>query len=245
MDTLAAIIWLLAKATAFAFAMIAAVIVIATGFGFTAILEFLRFLIENWIVQTLIGAWVVFKAQQAAAAHSRSMARLEGAYSRKIEAISSLYGLVERRLYATRRYLATIENDPSMIDQERLQYREVVQEWNVSAKMHQINVLLDYDSYFGLLLDQEFFPSFAKMDMSLRHQRIRVQNGNKPDAIISSNISSELKRLSVLALKITREMRRIADADRMILDGKAEIRLENSGLITYPQLLKALFVPRV
>lgn len=245
MTTTIAIIWLLLKATAFAFAMIAVVLWLGIAFGVANVANLITFLVENWIIQTLIGAWVVLKTQQAIAASNRSMARLESAYVRKTDAINNLYGLIERRIYATRRYLATIDLDPAHIDIERQLYKAAVSEWNEQAKLHQINLLLEYDAYFGLLLDHRFFPTFSKIDRLLRAQRVTVQGGGKVDKNINRSITKEINELSHLALEITREMKKIADKDRKILDGDIEIRLENADLVSYSQVLKALFVPRV
>lgn len=245
MNTLIAITWLLVKATAFALALIAIILFFALVSGLSTATDILKFLIENWIVQTLIGAWVIFKAQQAVAASDRGMARLESAYSRKIDAITGLYSLIERRLYTTRRYLATIENDPELISEEREKYRQVVTAWNESAKIHQINLLLDYDPYFGLLLDQVFFPTFADLDRLLRRQRLAVQSGRLADAHASDQIERDVNSLSRLALQVTREMRKIADKDRKVLDGTVAISPENAHLVSYTQIFKALFVPCV
>jgi len=122
-------------------------------FGYQAVSSTLSFLAATWVIQTLIAAWVAFQLQEIGLANSRKRDSLQAAYERKIEATKSLYALIERRIYASRRYLDVIESEPDRISAERNHYRDVVAEWNERVRLSQVSILLEFSGEVGLTLD--------------------------------------------------------------------------------------------
>ena len=212
-------------------------------FGYQAVTSFITFLAETWIIQTLFAAWAAFQWQERSAVNSRKRERLQSAYDRKVEAAKALYGLIGRRLYASRRYLDVIESEPAKLSAEREHYRAAVKEWNEQAQVHQVTILLEFDSYFGLLIDRTYNPSFINIDSWLRRQRQAIESGDAHDVTVSRQIRSELHELNRISLDVSREMLKEARKDRNIMDEKVAITEENIDHISYTRLLKALVQP--
>lgn len=214
-------------------------------FGYQAVSSTLSFLAQTWIIQTFIAAWVAFQLQETSLANGRKRERLQAAYQRKVEASKALYGLIEKRIYASRRYLGVIESEEDRIAEERERYRTAVSEWNEQAQLHQVALLLEFDSYFGLLVDHDYNPSFLTVEMLLRKQRLRVEQGQIASPEISKSVRSTLDGLNRLALDVFREALKEAQKDRNIMDEKVEITEANIDHISYSRLFKSLFQPGV
>lgn len=202
--------------------------------------SFVGFLLQNWVPQTLLAAWVAFQLQEMSASNSRRRDRLQSAYDRKVDATKRLYALIEKRIYASRRYLATIEQEPTKISAERDEYRAVVAEWNSTVKLSQVDILLDFDGYVGLTLDRVYYPFFAQIDALLRTQRLAVERGEAHSSKISARIASLLRELNREGLDLTREMLKQARRDRNIMDEKVPISEANLEHLSYRRLFKAL-----
>jgi hypothetical protein len=212
-------------------------------FGYQASTGIVTFLAETWILQTLFAAWVAFQLQEIAQSASRKRDRLQATYDRKVESTKALFRLIEVRAYASLRYLDVIESEPGKIAQERDQYRSAVAKWNEEAQANQITILLEFPSYYGLLVDNAFNPAFARIDALLRRQRLAVQSPSKHDRSISLEIRHELAELNKLSLNTVRKMLKNARRDRNIVDERVAISEDNLPHLTYARLLKALFEP--
>lgn len=226
---------------AFAVASTVAVLVI----GYQAVSSVLSFLAQTWIIQTFVVAWVAFHLQEISLANTRKRDRLQAAYERKVEAAKALYSLIGRRIYASRRYLEVLEEEHDKISEERQKYRDTVTEWNEQAQLHQVTILLEFDSYFGLLVDHKYNPSFRKTDSLLRRNRLTIEAGNPSNKTLSREIVHELDDLNRVSLDVFREMLKEARKDRNIMDEKVAISEENIDQISYGRLFKALLQPGV
>jgi len=222
-------------------------LIVAAGwivvFGYQSVAQLLQFLIQNWVLQTILGAWVAFRFQELASANSRQNQSVAESYARKTEAVKVLLSLIQTRLYASRRYLAVIEAEPTEIASEREHYRAVVAEWNERAKVVQITILMEFPGYFGLDLDHTFFPLFAEIDALLRRQRIHVQGSKKATKATSVKINTLLHAIDRRSIDLSRDLIRVSKRDRDILDETMDIKLANFEHISYPRLLKAIFQP--
>lgn len=214
-------------------------------FGYQAVSSTLSFLAQTWVLQTFVAAWVAFQLQETSLANSRKRDRLQAAYQRKVEASKALYGLIEKRIYASRRYLGVIESEPDKIADERERYRTAVSEWNEQAQLHQVTLLLEFDSYFGLLVDKQYNPSFVAVEALLRRQRLLVEGGKVPSAVLSREVRTTLDYLNRLALDVFRKAMKKARKERNIVDEKVSISEGNIEHLSYGRLLKSLVQPGV
>ena len=201
------------------------------------------FLLENWIIQAAFAAWVAFQLQEIGLANGRKRDRLEAAYQRKVEAAKALYSLIEKRIFASRRYLAVIEGEHDRISEERARYRAAVTDWNEQAQLHQVTLLLEFDSYFGLLVDHDYNPIFVRIDGMLRKQRLLAETEGSLNKLRSKEIREALDQLNRLSLNVFREMLKDARKDRNIVDEKVDISEENIDHISYSRLFKSLLQP--
>jgi hypothetical protein len=215
------------------------------AFGYNAVASTLSFLAETWIIQTFVAAWVAFQLQEVSLVNRRKRDRLQAAYQRKVDAAKALYSLISKRTYASRRYLGVLEGEQDKIAEERERYRAAVSEWNEHAQLHQVTLLLEFDSYFGLLVDHSYNPTFATLDSLLRKQRLLVENERPVSPATSRSIRSALDDLNRVSLDVFREMLKIAEKDRNIMDEKVAISEENVDHISYGRLFKSLVQPGV
>lgn len=224
--------------------LVAAILDVAIT-GYQCVTSVLSFLAQTWILQTFVAAWVAFQLQEASLANTRKRDRLQAAYDRKVNASKALYALIGRRIYASRRYLDVVEGEPKRISDEREKYRSIVSEWNEQAQLHQVTLLLEFDSYFGLLVDLEYNPSFVTIDTLLRRRRILVEAGSPINGARSLEIRQILHELNRVSLDVFREMLKEARKDRNIMDEKVSITENNIDHISYGRLIKALLHPSV
>lgn len=236
------ILGLLIKSLGLGAYLIVAVTVLAVIAGFDVIWRSLVALSDIWLLQTLGAAWIALTFQKAQAASVRKLDELNRVHERRVLSTKSVLGLIDTRLHATRRYLAAIELEPEYIQHEREFYKQAVYEWNASIKTHQISLLVDYqDSYYGLELDHFFMPKFALLDRLLRQHRIEAQAGIAPSIERSNRINAIMADISATSLKIMRRMLLVAKRDREFLDSRAPLAKHNLHMISFGQLLSALF----
>lgn len=201
------------------------------------------FLLQTWVPQTLLAAWAAFQLQEISLENGRKRESLQSAYERKVEATKLLYSLIEKRVYATRRYLDVIETESTSINEEREKYVGVVTEWNETVKIAQVTILLEFRGDIGLSLDNYFFPKFLAIDGLLRKQRIRVQGGSPTSADTSAEIRAMLHDLNQRGINLIRDMLARALRDRNIVDEVIKISEENIEHLSLRRLLKALVEP--
>ena len=224
-------------------ALLVCLAVVVLGTGIQGLSGFLGFLAETWLIQTAVAAWVAFRLQEISQVNQRRFERLQTTYERKIEAVQTLYGRIEKRLYATRRYLSVIISEPDLIASEREQYREVVRDWNENIKLSQATLLVEFRAGFGLSLDHVFFPEFSKTDARLRTLRQQVEAGNEPNSSVVSAINTTLRNLNQYSLDLIREMLQEARRDRHVMDDTLDVTEENAPQLSYGRVLKALVEP--
>lgn len=245
MSKLALLVWVLAQAWIYGAALILLTLMTLLAGGAQGLGSVFEFLVDNWILQALLGAWIAFTFQEMSARAARESRTMEASYLRKTEAAKALHSLIQKRIYATRRYSATIVSEPSAMQAERASYQVAVAEWNSEAQTHQVAIILEYGYSQGLVLDHEFFPAFAEVDRLLRGQRQRVQDDKPASPEIRATVDRILRMLSGLALDLNRKLLGEAIAARDILNGKVAVKHENSQYLSHLQILKAIMKPTV
>jgi hypothetical protein len=234
---------LASKMTILGLLLVSGLLFVAAGVGLGGIARLFSFLAETWIIQTFFAAWVAFRLQESSHVNQRRLERLQTTFDRKVEATKSLHSLIERRIYASRRYLDVLTYEPSLVAKEREDYRSAVKEWNESAKVHQTVILIEFAGYYGLQLDNVFFPAFSKIDSQLAILRRSVEAGRNADPTTSRQVRATLNTLGKHALDLVRDMLRETKNDRDILDDRLPVTAENAPRLSYGRLIKALVQP--
>lgn len=240
MKLLAAMASLIIQVVGFGLFILGFAAVSALAFGYEQILSVLSFLVENWILQAILGGWIAHNFQTANARSERQLANLEAAYQRKTEAAKGIHTLIQRRIYSTRRYLATIISEPNAIEAERAAYREVVSDWNSTAPTHQMAIIVEFGYFQGVDLDHNVFPVFADIDRRLRAARLAVEAGHEVNLISLGTVDRQLRSLGIYANDLNKELVRRATIDRAFLDNGAPITQENYRYLSHFELIKAL-----
>ena len=148
---------LLGKAALWGIVLLACLAVTTLTVGIQGVLSAFGFLAETWLIQTAVGAWAAFRLQEISHVNQRRFERLRTTYDRKIEAVHTLYGRIEKRLYATRRYLSVIASEPALMAEERNQYREVVKDWNENVKLSQATILVEFKASYRPITGSRVF----------------------------------------------------------------------------------------
>ena len=155
------------------------------------------FLFETWVFQAVFGAWVVFALQQLHQASMQRADRFQKRYDQKLAAIQAFFGLVDKRIYATRAYRAALlssESQEAWIA-EREKYRDAVREWNERAPGIVVTLLTLLPARLCFQLERETFQRFSTMDAHLGRVR-RAREAEQADRTSAAQVADLLTELS-------------------------------------------------
>ena len=207
---------------------------------FLATKAVLDFLVANWIVQTIFAGWIALAYQRASSEASRRNEILEATYHRQMNAANDLYSLVDRRIYASREYLATILTEPKRIDAVREEYRGAVRDWNEGAPKAQTTLLMELPSSYGMRVDHVFNPGFLELDGLLRRQRLLIQADRAASTILTSRIRRILSEVHQTRIDDMRDITRIAKYQRLSWDNEYSTKRDRVEHLSTWQLAKAV-----
>lgn len=221
-------------------AIVYAMILFGSIFGLLT--SAVAFLFENWIFQAAFGAWVVFALQQI---HQKSVQRtdlFQKRYEQKLSAIQSFFGLVDKRIYASRAYLATLrvpQPDESWVT-ERERYREAVREWNERAPSVLVTMLTLLPARMCYQIERDTFLPFSQVDQMLASiRRARSSNSPSRDAVFSTqDILADLVTNSNVSLA---SFLNLAKKERKLIDQEPSISEENLPNLSFGYLVASLF----
>jgi hypothetical protein len=196
--------------------------------------QLVQFLFVNWIVQAFFAAWVAFKLQQVHHERTQKAARFEKRYDQKIEIVRQLFGLVDRRIYATRTYKLFLQSADLGWPEERVRYREVVRKWNEEAPGLLVIMQTILPQRYCLEFDHIFFPKFATIDSFLGRQRTLLERESPIDVT-----------LAAYARVMLAEFINTARSERRLIDRVPEINFENIDSLGCGYLIKSLFKSRM
>lgn len=217
-------------------------ILILISVAFAGVGLVIVFLFENWVFQAVFGAWVVFALQQMHQKSTDKAGLFQKRYDQKLAAIQTFFGLVDKRIYASRAYLASLRALPPDNEwtAERERYRDVVREWNEKAPGVVVTMLTLLPARLCFQVERETFLPFSLMDAHLgRIRRLRTAGTIDPNVIASvHNILSELVSDSNVSLA---EFLNLAKEEQKLIDRKPRISEENLPLLSLGYLVSSLF----
>lgn len=200
------------------------------------------FLFENWVLQAAFGAWVAFSLQQL---HQKSVQKadlFQRRYDQKLAAIQLFFGLIDKRIYASRAYLTSlrspISDDGWVAERER--YRQVVREWNEKAPGVLVTLLTLLPARICFQLERETFLPFSAVDGLLGHIRESRGSGQRQLEAVS-NVQGYLSEISTSSAISLAEFLNLAREERRLIDRKPSIIDENAADLSFGYLITSLF----
>ena len=240
------ILWMIASVLGACLALTIVYGLMIIGIVYGIVTNTVLFLFENWVFQAAFGAWVVFALQQV---HQKSVQQsdlFQKRYEQKLVAIQSFFGLVDKRIYASRAYLATLrapQQDESWVA-ERERYRDAVREWNEKAPGVLVTMLTLLPARMCYQLERDTFLPFAHSDQLLGTIRRARLNGTESQNTIfgTRDILAELVENSNISLA---EFLNLAKEERKFLNQEPAISERNLPNLSLGYLVASLFKPSI
>lgn len=164
----------------------------------------------------------------------------------QIQLIKDFFGLVDKRIYASRLYLDELTSgDPERIRTQKESYGVTVAEWNERNQGMVVMLRSRFDSQTANAIEMYFPPEFAQVDKKLRRKRTLGASDPVTQRQLTEDIRKALFQINRRARSEMHDLFEKTSDTLTILDERPPIKLSNAERLSTLYLIKSLFKTRV
>lgn len=164
----------------------------------------------------------------------------------QIQLIKDFFGLVDKRIYASRLYLDELTSgDPERIKAQKEIYGVTVAEWNERNQGMVVMLRSRFDHQTANAIETYFPPEFAQIDAMLRRKRLLGGSDPIKQRQLTEDVRKGLSRINREARSVMHDLFEKTSDTLIILEEKPPIKLSNAERLSALYLFKSLFKARV